>query len=217
MIMRYESFLCLHVFPQCSLVPKRLAGRTADQEREEGAADVDDDEDEEDKYSDDETEDDEDNADVWRWSPGRPLGSEGLLVDVPAVVPRGHRAEPLWARSSFQVATVVILRGTPRLARGVLGARCHEQLWPSLERRAASAMAHGADSTVIGQLSGTKKTHKHTDFGRDFFCPCIKFKGFLLAAVSMHTLLNGLMIMCATRSSRCTLASTIVRRTSGNT
>ena len=123
MIMRYESFLCFRAFPQCSLVPKRLTGRTSDQEREEGAADVDDDEDEEDKYSDDETEDDEDNADVWRWSPGRPLGPEGSLVDVPVVVPRGHRAEPLWARSSFQVATVVILRGTPRLARGVLGAR----------------------------------------------------------------------------------------------
>ena len=66
------------------------------------------------------------------------------------------------------------------------------------------------------ERSGTKKNTNINFLAARFF-PCTKFIGFLLAAVSMPTLRRELMIMCATRSSRCTLASTIVRWTSGNT
>ena len=68
-------------------------------------------------------------------------------------------------------------------------------------------------------ISAATKTYKHKLSGcaTSVACPCIKFMGFLLVAGSMHTLLRGLMKKCATRSRRCTLASTIVRRTSGNT
>ena len=40
----------------------------------------------------------------------------------------------------------------------------------------------------------SKKTHKHKLFrrARSVVCPCVKFISFLLAAVSMHTLLRGL-------------------------
>ena len=59
------------------------------------------------------------------------------------------------------------------------------------------------------------KTHKHKLFG--CATSVMMFIAFQLVAVSLHTLLRGLMILSATRSSSCTIASTVLRRTSGNT
>ena len=59
--------------------------------------------------------------------------------------------------------------------------------------------------------------NKHKLVGRAiFFLPVCQVHRFSVGCCK-HTLLRGLMIVCATRSSRCALASTIVRRTSGNT
>ena len=117
------------------------------------------------------------------------------------------------------VQTLVVSAET-RKACALIGLHLLEAEGEAGSSEAAMKVRNG--SALVRQVSGAKKnthTHNHKLFGcaTSVVCPCIKFIGFLLVAGSMHTLLRALMIMCATRSSRCTLASTIVRRTSGNT
>ena len=115
-------------------------------------------------------------------------GRDGTAPD-PLVWDQGGRRKVRRTDSSFNV-DLASLPGPP----GFLGGPWIQVHGSSISGADIAAWPYSVGILIrfTSFLSGAKKqTNINFLAARDFFCPCIKFIGFLLAAVSMHTHCSG--------------------------